>query len=285
MFVADDGRMRRAFRPYDKERMMGGFDGQSVLVTGAGRGIGKAIALRLAAAGADVAVVDRNAGWAETTAAEIAALGRRSWWATADVGDYDQVQSFVGGVVAAFGKIDVLVNNAGTSRAQPFLDITREDWEAQLNVHMSGTFYCAQAAARDMRTRGYGRIVCIASIAGMMGPIDLAAYGAAKAGIIGLVRAMSLELADYGITANAVAPGPIDTELLRAAWPRDVYAERSEHIPAHRLGQVDEVARAVEFLASPEAGYISGIVLPVDGGSLAAGAYMVETYRRRRPAP
>jgi 3-oxoacyl-[acyl-carrier protein] reductase len=263
---------------------MAAFAGQSVLVTGAGRGIGKAIALRFAEAGADVAVVDRNRDWVEATAAEITALGGRCWSAAADVGDYDQVQGFVSGAIGALGKIDVLVNNAGTSKSAPFLDITREEWEAQLNVHMSGTFFCAQAAARDMRSRNYGRIVCVASVAGLMGPIDLAAYGAAKAGIIGLVRAMSLDLADFGITANAVAPGPIDTELLRSAWPAEVYAERAEHIPARRLGQVEEIAHAVTFLASPEAGYISGMVLPVDGGSVAAGAYMVEKYRRRKAA-
>jgi NAD(P)-dependent dehydrogenase (short-subunit alcohol dehydrogenase family) len=261
---------------------MANLAGQSALVTGGGRGIGKAIALRLARTGADVAVIDRNGLWAKDTAEEIAALGRASWSAEADVGDYDQVQAFTAGAIQAFGKIDILVNNAGTSKAQPFLEITREAWEAQLNVHMSGTFYCAQAAARDMRTRGYGRIVSIASVAGLMGPIDLAAYGAAKAGIMGLVRAMALELADYGITANAIAPGPIDTELLRSAWPADVYAERAEHIPARRLGQVDEIAHAVEFLASPEAGYISGVIIPVAGGSVAAGAYMVEKYRRRK---
>ncbi|HLG88739.1 MAG TPA: SDR family NAD(P)-dependent oxidoreductase [Alphaproteobacteria bacterium] len=261
---------------------MSGFAGQSVLVTGAGRGIGKAIALRFARAGADVGVVDRNGAWAEATAGEIAAVGRRSWCGAADVGDHDQVQSFMEGAIESLGKVDVLVNNAGTSGARPFLEITKDDWEAQLRVHLSGTFYCAQAAARDMRKRSYGRIVCIASVAGLMGPIDLAAYGAAKAGIIGLVRAMSLELADFGITANAVAPGPIDTELLRSSWPADVYAERAEHIPLRRLGQTEEIAHAVEFLASREAAYVSGVVIPVDGGSVAAGAYMVEKYRRRK---
>jgi 3-oxoacyl-[acyl-carrier protein] reductase len=259
-------------------------EGQAALITGAGRGIGKAVALRLARAGADVAVVDRNGLSAEETAGEIAQHGVRSWWGSADVGDYDQVQSYVADTIGAFGKIDILVNNAGISKAQPFLDTSKEDWEAQLSVHMSGTFYTSQAAARDMRTRGYGRIVCISSVSALMGPIDLAAYGAAKAGIAGLVRAMALELADYGITANAVAPGPIDTELLRTSWPADVYAERAEHIPLRRLGKVEEIAHAVEFLASPEAGYISGAILPVDGGSVAAGAYMVEKYRRRKAA-
>jgi 3-oxoacyl-[acyl-carrier protein] reductase len=263
---------------------MAEFDGQAALVTGAGRGIGKAIALRLAHAGADVAIADINAEWAEATAEEIRRLGRKAHAATADVGDYDQAQGLIAGVIGAFGKIDILVNNAGTSKSAPFLEITKDSWLAQLNVHMSGTFYCSQAAARDMRTRGYGRIVCISSVAGFMGPIDLAAYGAAKAGVIGLVRAMALELGDYGITANGVAPGPIDTELLRSAWPADVYAERAEHIPVRRLGKVEEIAHAVAFFASPEAGYISGVIMPVDGGSVAAGAYMVEKYRRRKKA-
>jgi NAD(P)-dependent dehydrogenase (short-subunit alcohol dehydrogenase family) len=261
---------------------MGEFTGQVALVTGAGRGIGKAIALNLALAGADVAVTDIDGGRAEATAAELSATGVRAWACATDVRDPDQVQALVAGAVAALGKVDILVNNAGTSKARPFLDITREEWEAQIQVHMSGAFYCSQAAARDMRERGYGRIICIASVAGLMGPIDLAAYGAAKAGIIGLVRGMALDLADYGITVNAVAPGPIDTELLRSAWPADVYAERAEHIPARRLGRVSEIAHAVAFLASPASGYISGVVIPVDGGSVAAGAYMVEEYRRRK---
>ena len=231
-----------------------------------------------------MAIADINAEWAAATAAEVRALGRKSWAATADVGDYDEAQGLIAGVVREFGKIDILVNNAGTSKSAPFLEITKESWLSQLHVHMSGTFYCAQAAARDMRTRGYGRIVCISSVAGFMGPIDLAAYGAAKAGVIGLVRAMALELGDYGITANGVAPGPIDTELLRSAWPADVYAERAEHIPVRRLGKVSEIAHAVAFLASPEASYISGVIMPVDGGSVAAGAYMVEKYRRRKKA-
>jgi len=263
---------------------MAEFDGQFALVTGAGRGIGKAIALRLAKAGADVAVADINPEWAEATAAEIRALGRNAHAAVADVGDWDQAQGLIAGTIGALGKIDILVNNAGTSKSAPFLEITKESWLAQVSVHMSGTFYCSQAAARDMRSRGYGRIICISSVAGFMGPIDLAAYGAAKAGIIGLVRAMALELGEYGITANAIAPGPIDTELLRSAWPADVYAERAEHIPIRRLGKVEEIAHAVTFLASPEASYISGVVIPVDGGSVAAGAYMVEKYRRRKAA-
>ncbi len=261
---------------------MAQLDGQVALVTGAGRGIGRTIALQLAREGADIAVTDINEDWAQETARDITDIGRKSIANCTDVGDYDQVQALTAQSVATLGKIDILVNNAGISKARPFLELTKEEWEAQLRVHMSGTFYCSQAAARDMSRRGYGRIICISSVAALMGPIDLAAYGAAKAGVAGLVRAMALELADHGITANAVAPGPIDTELLRSAWPKEVYEERANHIPAQRLGIVDEIAHAVAFFASPESGYISGTILPVDGGSVAAGAYMVEKYRRRK---
>jgi NAD(P)-dependent dehydrogenase (short-subunit alcohol dehydrogenase family) len=258
------------------------FTGQVALVTGAGRGIGKTIALALAREGADVAIADLEGENAEKTATEVQNLGRRSFAGVCDVRDHAAVQKFVTGIVGALGKIDVLVNDAGIAKAQPFLEITPENWENHLRTHLFGTFYCSQAAARDMAQRRYGRIVTIASVAGLMGPIDLAPYGAAKAGMIGLTRAMAFELADYGITANAVAPGPIDTELLRKAWTKEALEERANHIPARRLGTVEEVAHAVLFLASPEAAYVSGAVLVIDGGSVAAGAYMVEQYRRRR---
>ena len=164
----------------------------------------------------------------------------------------------------------------------PFLEITPENWENHLRIHLFGAFYCSQAAAREMAKHKYGRIVSIASVAGLMGPIDLAPYGVAKSGIIGLTRAMALELADYGITANAIAPGPIDTEMVRAAWSKEALEERANHLPIRRLGKTAEIAHAALFLAAPESGYISGATLVVDGGSVAAGAYMVEKYRRRK---
>jgi NAD(P)-dependent dehydrogenase (short-subunit alcohol dehydrogenase family) len=260
------------------------FAGQVALVSGAARGIGKGIALALAREGADVAIADLNGEGAAATAEAVRQLGRRAFAAPCDVGDHGAVEKFVAGAIGALGKIDVVINDAGVAKAQPFLEITRENWENHLHTHLFGTFYCSQAAARDMAKRRYGRIVTIASIAGFMGPLDLAPYGAAKAGMIGLTRAMAFELADYGITANAIAPGPIDTELLRGAWSKEALEERANHIPARRLGTVDEVAHAALFLASPEAAYVSGTVLVVDGGSVAAGAYMVEQYRRRKAA-
>jgi len=257
-------------------------EGQVALVTGAGRGIGKAIALRFAREGANVAIADVTAEAAEATAAEIRALGRRAEAFTTDVSDYDQVQTLVAGTVGKLGGIDVLVNNAGVAKAQPFLEISKENWKLHLEIHLYGTFYCSQAAARVMVKKKYGRIVSIASVAGLMGPIDVAPYGAAKAGIIGLTRAMGLELADHGITANAIAPGPIETDLLKVAWTKEALAERAEHIPARRLGQVEEVAHVALFLASRHSGYVNGSVVTVDGGSVGAGAYMVEKYRRRK---
>ena len=254
---------------------------QVALITGAGRGIGKAIALRLARDGADIAIFDLNDDWAQATANEIEQLGRRAFHTAVDVSGYDQVQDGVARAVEALGKIDIVVNNAGIGQGQRFLDITQENWERHLNIHLSGSFYCAQAAGRDMAKRNYGRIINIASVAGMMGPISMAPYGTAKAGIIGLTRAASLDLADLGITVNAIAPGPIDTELLHT-WPEEALKERAQHLPIARFGQPEEIAHMAAFLASPDSGFITGTVMVVDGGSVAAGAYMVEKYRRRK---
>ena len=254
---------------------------QVALITGAGSGIGRAVALRFASEGADIAVLDRDEARARAVGDEVKALGRRCWLRAADVADRGAAQAAVGDAAAALGRLDILVNNAGVARAQKFLEITEENWRSHLDVLLSGSFYCAQAAAREMAKRGYGRIVNIASIAGLMGPIDLAPYGAAKAGVIGLTRAAALDLTDFGITVNAIAPGPIDTEMLQL-WPADARRERAQHMPVARLGQVEEIAHAALFLASPDSGFITGSVLTIDGGSVAAGAYMVEKYRRRK---
>src|SRR5205085_5104262 len=202
----------------------------------------------------------------------------------ADVSDFEAVEAVVTEVVGKLGQLDVLVNNAGIEKRAPFLEITPSDWQRQLDVNLSGTFYCTQAAARAMAERNYGRIVNLSSVAGLIGPIDLAAYGAAKAGIVGLTRAAALDLADYGITVNAIAPGPIETELMLGVWSAEALRERPQHGAIARFGTVDEIAHTALFLASPESGFITGITLSVDGGAVAAGAYMVEKYRRRKAA-
>ncbi len=261
---------------------MNALDGQVAVVTGGGRGIGKAIALRLASEGADIAVIDIDGDTATTTAREVLQLSRRSTVKVADVSDFRAIRVAVTEVVAELGRIDVLINNAGIEKRAPFLEIEPRDWQRQLDVNLSGTFYCTQAVAGEMAKRGYGRIVNLASVAGVIGPIDLAAYGASKAGVIGLTRAASLDLADYGITVNSIAPGPIETELMLGAWTAEALRERPQHGAIPRFGTVEEIAHVALFLASPESGFITGVTVSVDGGASAAGAYMVEKYRRRK---
>jgi 3-oxoacyl-[acyl-carrier protein] reductase len=257
-------------------------EGQVAIVTGGAQGIGKAIALRLAAAGADIGIIDVNGKTAEATAEEIRDLNRRAVATVADVANFDAVEAAVNEIVSVVGRVDVLVNNAGIEKRAPFLEITPDDWQRQLDVNLSGTFYCSQLAAREMAKRSYGRIVNLSSVAGLIGPIDLAAYGAAKAGIVGLTRAAALDLADFGITVNAIAPGPIETELMLRVWSAEALRERPQHGAIARFGTVDEIAHTALFLASPESGFITGITVSVDGGAVAAGAYMVEKYRRRK---
>jgi len=259
-------------------------DGRVAIVTGGGQGIGKAIASRFAGEGADIGIIDVKAETARATAAEIQRLGRRAVAAVADVSSVEAVKAAVSEIVGELERLDVLVNNAGIEKRAAFLDITPEDWQRQLDVNLSGTFYCTQAAAREMAKRKYGRIINLSSVAGLIGPIDLAAYGAAKAGIIGLTRAAALDLADYGITVNAIAPGPIETDLMLGVWSAEALRERPQHGAIPRFGTVDEIAHVALFLASPESGFITGITLPVEGGAVAAGAYMVEKYRRRKLA-
>ena len=257
-------------------------EGQVAIVTGAGRGIGEAIALHFAREGADIGCVDIDRGTASETAAAIRELGRTAVVEVADVSSPEQVAGAVSNVARELGRLDILVNNAGIEKRGPFLEITPEDWQRQLEVNLSGTFYCTQAAARVMTEQSYGRIVNLSSVAGLIGPIDLAAYGAAKAGIVGLTRAAALDLADYGITVNAIAPGPIETELMLGAWTAEALRERPQHGAIARFGTVEEIAHAAVFLASPGSGFITGVTIPIDGGAVAAGAYMVEKYRRRK---
>src|SRR5215469_5209977 len=254
--------------------------GQVAVITGAGRGIGRAIALRYAQAGANVAIADLNDTGAEETAEQVRKAGTKALTKVVDVAEYDQVQALMAETVKTFGKIDILVSNAGIGGGGRLIDLSKDVFERVLKVHLFGAFYCSQLAAREMVKRKYGRIILMSSITAIQGPIGAnIPYGAAKTGILGLVRGMTLDLAEYNITVNAIAPGPTDTPMLRAGSPD--LSLRSQHVPMGRLGNVTDIANAAWFFALPASGYVTGTVLPIDGGAIAGGCYMVEYHRNR----
>ena len=233
------------------------------IVTGSGRGIGKAIALKLAEVGATVVVND--IADAEAAASEIKAMNRQSLAIIADVSSPADANRLVEETVAAFGKVDILVNNAGINRDQLVLRMTDEDWDKVLTIDLKSVFLCTRAVLKHMMKQRWGRIVSISSIVGMIGNKGQANYAAAKAGIIGFTRTVAKEMAPRGITANAIAPGFIETEMTQKL-PEDWKQELKGYIPLGYFGSPRDVAEAVAFLASEEARYITGQVLGVDGG-------------------
>jgi 3-oxoacyl-[acyl-carrier protein] reductase len=241
------------------------------IVTGSGRGIGREMARLFAAEGAKVAIADVDEENARGTAAEIAAAGGEACPVGVDIADPDQVESLTRSVADRWGRLDVLVNNAGVGLNKPFLETTLAEWDRTLRVNLTGTFLCAQAAARVMVRQGSGRIVNVASISGQRGGQGRAAYGAAKAGVILLTRVMAVELALRGVNVNAVAPGPVDTDQSRGTHTPATRRAYHDRIPLGRYGEHREVAAAVLFLASDEASFVNGAVLNVDGGFGAAG--------------
>lgn len=255
-------------------------DGQVAIVAGGAGGIGRAVARRFLNAGARVAVLDVCA---ESAAEAVRDLGEGAVALVADVADRAGVNAAVAGVVNKWGRLDIAVSSAGVARLQPFLEIDDENWNRHLDVHLTGTLRLGQAAGRVMARAGYGRIINISSVAALMSGPDLAAYSAVKAAVLGLTRAAAVDLAPLGITVNAIAPGPVETELIKN-WGAEGLATRASHLPIDRLGMPEEIARAALFLAAPEASWITGTVLVVDGGSAAAGSYMVEVNRRRTAA-
>jgi 3-oxoacyl-[acyl-carrier protein] reductase len=236
------------------------------MITGAGSGIGRACAQRLAAAGAAVAVVDLRPEAAEETVAAIEGAGGRGLALAADVTRRDQVEAAVERVRAAWGGVDVLMNNAGGSLTSGFLDLNEEEWDHVVDLNLKAAYLCAQPVARIMIAQRAGRIINVSSNYGVTGSAPRVHYSAAKAGIIGLTKALALELGPYGITVNAVAPGPTGTDRVRGKYSAEEWAERARGIPLGRCGEPEDIAEAVAFLASDGARYITGQTLHVNGG-------------------
>ncbi len=239
--------------------------GKIALVTGAAQGIGRDIALALAEDGADVAICDVNLAAAEKTAADISGVGRKSLALQANVAATADVTAMVDRVVDTFGRIDILVNNAGITRDGLILRMKDEDWDLVLSINLKGSFLCSRAALKYMTKQRGGTIINIASIVGAMGNAGQANYVASKAGLIGLTKTIAREYANRGITANAVAPGFIDTAMTQAL-SESVRQDLAKQIPMGKLGTPADVANAVRFLASPWASYITGQVVHVNGG-------------------
>jgi NAD(P)-dependent dehydrogenase (short-subunit alcohol dehydrogenase family) len=245
------------------------FAGRTALVTGGASGIGFAVARQLAELGAKIAIADIDIDAAQAAASRLP--GAEVMVVQVDVRDPEDAANMIGAVVAKYGKLDILVHSAGVGIEKGFLETTAEEWQRLIDIDLSGTFYCAQAAARHMVDNGYGRIINLASTAGIRGGTGRTAYGAAKGGVITLTRVMAVELAAYGVTANALAPGAIETELVARMHSEETRRVYRAGIPLDRYGTPDETAFCAVFLASEQAGYITGHILGIDGGFLAAG--------------
>ena len=235
------------------------------IVTGAGRGIGRAIALKLAGMGAAVVVSDILEKEAGEVAKEIKAGGGQSLVCLADVSQAADVTRLVEETLAAYGRIDILVNNAGIARDQLLLRMSEEDWDKVIDVDLKSVFLCTKAVLRHMLKARWGRVISLSSIAGLVGNPGQANYSSAKAGIVGFTRTVAREVGSHGITINAVAPGFIETDMT-SQMKEELRQEIKEHIPLDRFGTPQDVAEAVAFLASEEAGYITGQVLSINGG-------------------
>jgi len=244
---------------------MNSFANQIVVVTGAGRGIGRAIALKFAAEGAEIACVSRTAENSEKVAGEVRALGRKAWAHAVDVADGAAVNAAAEKILAEAGRVDVLINNAGVTRDGLLMRMSEADWDTVLDTNLKGAFLFTKALTRALLKQRSGRIINVASIIGLIGNAGQCNYAASKAALIGFTKSAARELASRGITVNAIAPGFIETDMTAAVneeWRKELLSK----IPLNRFGQPEEIADAALFLAGPAGRYITGQVLTVDGG-------------------
>lgn len=242
------------------------FENQVAVVTGAGRGIGEAVARKLAASGAKIAVISRTESNSQKTADAINASHPDTARPYAvDIADFDAVQTSMEMILKDFGRADILVNNAGVTRDNLAMRMSSEEWDTVLDTNLKGVFNATRALLRTMVKQRYGRIINISSVSGIMGLAGQANYAASKAGVIGMSKSIARELATRNITVNVIAPGFIETDMT-AVLSEDIRKGAQSQIPLNRFGAVNDIAAAVEFFASSDAAYITGQVLAVDGG-------------------
>ncbi len=248
---------------------MPGVAGRVALVTGGARGIGRAIALALARAGADVALTYRaGPDPAGEAVAEARRLGRRASALPMDVRDRSQVDGVIRSIEAAFGRLDILVNNAGVAVPGAFLQTSPDAWDEEIAVNLRGTLLCTHAALPGMVGRGYGRIVNISTQFGVAGAARFAVYSAAKGAVIAFTKALAREVGPRGVTVNTIAPGPVRTDMNRNTYSAEEWRRRAERLPVGRLGEPEDIAHAVLYLAAEEAGYTTGQVVMPNGGEV-----------------
>ncbi|MBS4192369.1 3-oxoacyl-ACP reductase FabG [Bacillus sp. FJAT-49705] len=243
--------------------------GRVAIVTGGSKGLGSGMAYALAEQGADIVIVSRNQAEGELVAAKIRGMGRKSMALSVDVQDISSISQMVKTVTKEFGRIDILINNAGVGITKFALEVTEEDWDKVVDTNLKGVFFCAQAVARVMKEQKYGKIINISSLAGVKGSNAMAPYCASKAGVINLTRALAKEWARYHIYVNAIAPGYIQTSLNEEELSNESFRNKIlSAMPIKRLGELDDLAGTVVLLASEASSYMTGQTIFIDGGSL-----------------